>query len=82
MLKTRTRIITATRMEVTIIPIQMEVHTTIPAPVGRDKLRTLLRLLRGPAGRDKLHTLPRLLRGRVGRVSKGSTSVFENRRLL
>ena len=61
MLKTKTRTITATKMEVTIIPIQMEGHTTIPAPVGR----------------DKIHTLPRLLRGRVGRVSEGSTSVLE-----
>jgi hypothetical protein len=56
MLKTKTRTITATRMEVTIIPIQMEVNTTIPAP----------------AGRDKPHTLPSLLKSQVGRVSKGS----------
>lgn len=61
MLPTKTRTIIATRMVATIIPIQMEVSTTIPAPVGR----------------DKLHTLPPLLRGRVGRSSKGSTSVFE-----
>lgn len=64
MLKTQTRTITATRMEVIIIPIQTEVHITTPAPVARDKFRTL----------------PRLLKGRAGRVSKGRISVFENLR--